>query len=257
MSQNRNPHALSLLLPVACAIALAAGLSGCRCPKATGKAGELTKAADTTKAAAVEIKASADAITQANAVVAAKAPELEPQTSAISAEVATLHATGGKLETTAAEIKTAAIDSSAMAGELEAARKKISELEASQNGLLSRILTLGAVAGLGLAVVAGVWLRNGSGVLTGLAIFGACVGGQWLLAYRAIIGLSMLAIAGVWVAWTLRRERLATTQVVHLVEKFKPVLDPDQFRQVADTIQSKATKAIVNAAQRTLGAKKP
>jgi hypothetical protein len=257
MSTHRNHQRLSLLIAAAGAIVLAAGLSGCKCPKAVDKAPKLTQAAETTKAAAVEIKTSAEAITQANALVAAKAPDLEPQTTAISAQVATLQATSGKLETTATEITAAATDSSAMAGELDAAHKKIAELEASQNGLLSRILTLGAVAGLGLAVVAGVWLRSASGVLTGLAIFGACVGGQWLLAYRAIIGISTLAIAGVWVVWTLRRERLATTQVVSLVEKFKPVLDHDQFKQVADTIQSKATKRIVNAAQRVLGVKKP
>jgi hypothetical protein len=132
-----------------------------------------------------------------------------------------------------------------MAAELATANARIVALEDKSNGILNNILIGSGIAGLALAVVAGVWLRSWQGVVTGLAIFAACTAGMWLLKYRAIVALAGLAIAAAYAAWCIIAERRATTQIVRTVEAIK-ANTPD-FKAVANRIQtSRITRTIVD-----------
>jgi len=248
-------------VPVAAAIAIAAGFllggcKACRSGSASSLSTQQSPVSTTTKQAAAEVGKSANTIATHTTRIEAAAPDLHADTAPILAAVGDLRATAGKLEVATVQAKVDDERVAALTEERNAAVRKVQDLEDARNGLLSRLLTFSAIAGLGLAVVSGVWLRSGQGLLTGLAIFGAAVAGQWILEYRVVIGLSTLGLAGAWAAWSLIRERKASSQIVAMVETFKPKFESDSFAAVANAIQSKSTKTIVDKIQKAIGIKK-
>jgi hypothetical protein len=232
-------------------------IAGCKCkPIASPNAGtNLPAAVSATKEAAQAVKAAATKIETANTDVA-KVPELAAQATTIATGVAELRTTSGTLEAASVAIGADAKKVAELQHQLTEAQKRVAELEANKNGLLSKLLAAAAIAGLGLAVVSMVWLRSAQGAITGVAVFGAAIAAQWILEYRVVIGLSALGLAAAWIAYALVRERKAASEVVRLVETFKPRLDADSFKTVANAIQSKATKKIVDTIQRTIWTKK-
>lgn len=239
---------------IAVAIAAALALSGCSSKtKAGAVGGSLPAATQATKDAASEVKGAAGTIAAANTRIEAAAPALKTDTDTIAGGVQRLQVVAGSLEATGATLATATTKAAELEAALTDAQKRIDELEATKNGLLARLLAIAAVAGLGLAVVSGVWLRSGAGVLTGLATFGAAVAGQWILEYRIVIGLTSLGAVGAWAAWSMIRERAAAKQVVATVEAFKGRV-PD-FSIIANAIQTRGTKKWVDRIQRIIGAK--
>ena len=248
-------------VPVAAAIAIAAGFllggcKACRTGSALSPSTQQPPVSTTTAQAAAEVGKSANTIANHTTRIEAAAPDLHADTQPIIAAVGDLRKTAATLEVATIQAKTDDERVAALAAERDAAVKKASDLEDARNGLLSRLLTLSAVAGLALAVVSAVWLRSGQGLLTGLAVFGAAVAGQWILEYRVVIGLGTLGVAGAWAAWAMIRERKASTEVVKLVETVKPKFEADSFKTIANAIQSQSTKAIVDKIQKAIGVKK-
>lgn len=243
----------TLWTAVAIAIAVASAC-GCRAKAAaSASGGGLPAATQATKQAAEEVRGAAGTIDTANRRIEAAAPALSAETQTIATGVARLNSVAGSLEATGTGIAAGAQQLAKAEADLADARKRIADLEEAKDGLLSRLLTLSAVAGLALAVVSAVWLRSGQGLLTGLAVFGAAVAGQWILEYRVVIGLSTLGVAGAWAAWSMIRERSAAKQVVATVEALKGYV-PD-FKGIADSIQSRGTKRWVDSIQKAIGAK--
>lgn len=249
-----NRATLWVAVAIALAVASACGCRGKAASSASG--GGLPAATQATKHAAEEVRGAAATIDTANRRIEAAAPALSAETQTIATGVARLNTAAGTLEATGTGIAAGAQQLAKAEADLKDANKRIADLEDLKNGLLSRLLTLSAIAGLALAVVSGVWLRSGQGLLTGLAIFGAAVAGQWILEYRVVIGLSTLGLAGAWAAWSLIRERKASSQIVAMVETFKPKFESDSFAAVANAIQSKSTKTIVDKIQKAIGVKK-
>ena len=249
-----NRATLWIAVAIALAVASACGCRGKAAAAASG--GGLPAATQATKQAAVEVRGAAATIDTANRRIEAAAPALSAETQTIATGVAKLNTVAGTLETTGTGIAAGAEQLAKAEADLADARKRIADLEDARNGLLSRLLTLSAVAGLALAVVSAVWLRSGQGLLTGLAVFGAAVAGQWILEYRVVIGLGTLGVAGAWAAWAMIRERKASTEVVKLVETVKPKFEADSFKTIANAIQSQSTKAIVDKIQKAIGVKK-
>jgi len=249
-----NRATLWAAVAIALAVASACGCRGKAAAAASG--GGLPAATQATKAAAEEVRGAAATIDTANRRIEAAAPALSAETQTIATGVAKLNTVAGTLETTGTGIAAGAEQLAKAEADLVDARKRIADLEDARNGLLSRLLTLSAVAGLALAVVSAVWLRSGQGLLTGLAVFGAAVAGQWILEYRVVIGLGTLGVAGAWAAWAMIRERKASTEVVKLVETVKPKFEADSFKTIANAIQSQSTKAIVDKIQKAIGVKK-
>lgn len=239
------------------AVTVCLAIAGCKCkPSASPNAGtNLPAAVSATKEAAQAVQAAATKIETANTEVA-KVPELAAQAVTISTGVAELRTTSGTLEAASVAIGADAKKVAELQQKLTEAEKRVADLEANKNGLLAKLLAAAAIAGLGLAVVSLVWLRSAQGAITGVAVFGAAIAAQWILEYRVVIGLSALALAAAWIAYALVRERKAASEVVRLVETFKPRLDADSFKTVANAIQSKATKKIVDTIQRAIGTKK-
>lgn len=242
---------------IATVAAMACILAGCKCkPSASAAtATGLPAAVATTKEAAKAVQAAAAKIETANTEVA-KVPDLAAQATTIAAGVAELRTTGGTLEATSVAIGADAKKVAELQDQLAASQNRVADLEQAKNGLLAKLLAAAAIAGLGLAVVSLVWLRSAQGAITGVAVFGAAIAGQWILEYRVVIGLSALGMAAAWIAYALVRERKAASEVVRLVETFKPRLDAESFKTVANAIQSKATKAVVDTIQRSIGVKK-
>jgi uncharacterized phage infection (PIP) family protein YhgE len=238
---------------LAIVLASASGCNGKPSAAATGTG--LPAAVATTREAAKAVQAAAAKIETANTEVA-KVPDLADQATTIAAGVAELRTTGGTLEATSVTLGADAKKVAELQDQLAAAQKQVADLKANKDSWLSRLLGIAAVAGLGLAVVSMVWLRNGQGALTGIAVFGAAIAGQWILEYRIVIGMAALGLAAAWVVYALLRERKAASEVVRLVETFKPRLDAESFKTVANAIQSKSTKRVVDAIQRTLGINK-
>ena len=240
---------------IAVAIAAALALSGCRCRTKTGAVGgSLPAATQATKVAATEVRGAADTIANANTRIEAAAPALQSETSVIASGVQRLAVVAGSLDQTGATLADASLKAATLEADLTKARARIAELEDASNGLLTRLLAGAAVAGLALAAVSLVWLRSGNGVIAGIAIFGVAVAGQWVVEYRVLIGVASLVAAGAWAAWTVIRERSAAKQVVATVEAIKARV-PD-FADVANAIQSRGTKRLVDAIQRSIGAKR-
>jgi len=245
---------VSFLL-VAGLIGSAMSFVGCCKPVRTSASGSsLPAALAQTQAAAKEISEASASISTANQSIAAAAPAVSEQTASIARNVGKLEAVSATLAQTSVTLDSENLKAKDLADQLASANEKIASLESTKNGLLSRLLAFAAVSGLGLAVVAGVWLRSASGFLTGLAIFGAAIAGQWVLEYRAIIGLSALGLAGVWAAVSILRERKAAGEIVTTVEAVNGMVP--NFEQIADSLQTRSTKAIVNAIQKAKGFRK-
>lgn len=246
---------------VAIAVVIAAALASSGCKhrtKAGAFGGTLPAATQATQVAATEVRGAAGTIANANARIEAAAPSLQSETSSIAAGVQRLNVVAGSLDQTGATLATASVRVGELEAELAAAQKRVDDLERDRDGLLSRLLAGAAVAGLALAVVSAVWLRSANGVLTGAAVFGAAVAGQWILEYRVVIGVGALAAVGLWAAWTIVRERGVAKQVVATVEAAKrsaAIPDWEGFRAIANGIQTRGTKRLVDAIQRSMGAK--
>ena len=242
---------------IAVAIAAALALGGCRCKtKAGAVGGSLPAATQATKIAATEVKGAAGTIAAANTRIEAAAPALKSDTDTIAAGVERLNVVAGSLDATGATLATAAVQAKETEAKLAKAEAKIAELENEQSGLLNRLLTFGAVAGLGLAVVGGIWLRSWNAAAVGLGVFAACVAGQWLLAYRAAIAITAVSIAAVTIAWKLVKERYAATQLVTTVEAAKATIaDWDGFKSIANSVQGTYTRRVVDQVQKALGRK--
>jgi hypothetical protein len=245
------------MLRYAILVIVLASASGCNGkPSAAATGTGLPAAVATTREAAKAVQAAAAKIETANTEVA-KVPDLADQATTIAAGVAELRTTGGTLEATSVTLGADAKKVAELQDQVTAAQKRVADLEATKNGILAKLLAAAAIAGLGIAIVSIIWLRSAQGAITGVAVFGASIAAQWILEYRVIIGLSALGLAALWIAYALIRERKAASEVVRLVETFKPKLDADSFKTIANAIQSKATKSIVNTIQATIGVKKP
>jgi hypothetical protein len=242
---------------IAVAIAAALALGGCSSKtKAEAVGGSLPAATQATKNAASEVKGAAGTIAAATTRIEAAAPALKPDTDAIAAGVERLNVVAGSLETTGATLATATVQAKETEAKLAKAEAKIVALESEQSGLLNRLLTFGAVAGLGLAVVGGIWLRSWNAAAVGLGVFAACVAGQWLLAYRAAIAITAVSIAAITIAWKLVKERYAATQLVTTVEAAKATIaDWDGFKSIANSVQGTYTRRVVDQVQKALGRK--
>jgi hypothetical protein len=227
---------------VAFAVFVLAALSiigGCGVPRrAVGaSASSLAGATIDAKQAEARLRGSTNQIEEANTEIAAAVPEVAKQTGEIAAAVEELrqvHATVlslidklAKEEKSSAKINT----------ELANANREIARLEDKANGTLNTLLIGASVAGLGLAVVCGVWLRSWQGVLTGLAIVAVCAAGMWILQYRAWIAIGGAIIAAGYAAWCIIAERKVATDVVRTVEAIKPFV-PD-FKDKANAEQTK------------------
>ena len=250
-----NRATLWSAIAIALAVASACGCRGKAAASASG--GGLPAATQATKAAAVEVRGAAATIDTANRRIEAAAPALSTETQTIATGVARLNSVAGSLETTGTGIAAGAEQLAKAEADLADARKRIAELEEAKDGMLHRLLTLGAVAGLGLAVVGGVWLRSINAVVTGLGIFAACVAGQWIIAYRAIIAITGLVLVGLVLGWKLLKEHLAAKQLVTTIEAGKgTIADWGAFAAVANSVQNQYTRRVVDQVQKSLGIKK-
>jgi hypothetical protein len=250
-----NRATLWYAVAIALAVASACGCKGKAAASASG--GGLPAATQATKAAAVEVRGAAATIDTANRRIEAAAPALSAETQTIATGVARLNSVAGTLEATGTGIAAGAEQLAKAEADLADARKRIADLEEAKDGLLSRLLTFGAVAGLGLAVVGGVWLRSVNAVVTGLGIFAACVAGQWIIAYRAAIAITGLVLVGLVLGWKLLKEHLAAQQLVTTIEAGKgTIADWQAFASVANSVQNKYTRRVVDQVQKSLGIKK-
>ncbi|NBW18195.1 MAG: hypothetical protein EBR82_60495 [Caulobacteraceae bacterium] len=249
-------------VPVAAAIAIAAGflLGGCKARQSVSPStpsNNLPAAVTTTKDSAEKIGTAATTIATHTHRIEVAAPDLHADTQPILGSVDDLRAVQAQLATTSVSLADENKRCKQLAEDLGKANAKIADLESDRDGLLYRLLTLGAVAGLGLAVVGGVWLRSLNAVLTGLGIFAACVAGQWIIAYRAAIAITALVLVGLVLAWKLLKEHLTATQLVTTIEAGKgSIADWGTFASVANSIQNKYTRRVVDRVQKSLGIKK-
>ena len=244
MTKREHSHSLAAALALCCAAAFVG--AGCRSkPLARPASVGIPHASIETKAAANEVREAANQIGNANAEIAAAVPEVAAQTTEIGAGVDRLRAVEVSLRATQTVLEAESRAVRAMAAELEKANARVTQLEDKSNGILNNVLIGTSIAGLALAVVAGVWLRSWQGVLTGLAVFAACAAGMWILKYRAIIAVVGLVIAAAYAAWCIIVERRASTQIVETVEAIKSHA-PD-FKATANRIQtSRITRRIVD-----------
>lgn len=247
----------SAVVIVAAALALAGGCK-CRPSAITGtQSGTLTTATATTKDAAKDIGKAADTITAHTQRIDTAAPDLSAETKPILASVDDLRTVQGKLDATSIALGDESKRCKQLAEDLGKANARIKDLEDANNGLLYRLLTFGAVAGLGLAVVAGIWLRSWNAAVVGIGVFAACVAGQWLLAYRAAIAITAVSIAALTIVWKLVKERFAAQQLVTTVEAAKgTIADWDAFKAIANSVQGTYTRRLVNQVQKAIGVKK-
>lgn len=237
-----------LLPPVAaCALCIAAAfIGGCRSrPLAASGTSSLPQAVKATETAAATVREAANSIGEANAEIQAAVPEVATQTDQIAAGVDRLRAVEESLRATQTQLAAEAKASKGMVADLARANARIAQLEDRANSLLNTILIGASVAGLALAVVAGVWLRSWQGVVTGLGVFAACTAGMWMIQYRAYIAIGGLVAAGIYAAWCIIAERKVSRDVVRTVEAIKGHV-PD-FKDVANRIQtSKLTRTVVD-----------
>lgn len=254
---------MTTFVPVAAAIAIAAGflLGGCKGTRPGSLQSQPTtpNVSQVTQQAAVEVGQAASTISTHTHKIDAAAPDLHAATLPIHGAVEDLHATKAKLEAVTVQAKTADKRTEQLIADIRKADKRIAELEAEQTSLLNRLLTFGAIAGLGLAVIGGVWLKSFNAALTGLSVFAVCVAGQWILAYRAIIAIVALSLVAIVTGWKLVKERFAAQQLVTTIEGAKgtsAIADWDTFKTVANTIQGKYTKRLVDQVQRSIGVRK-
>jgi hypothetical protein len=243
----------------AAVIAVAAGFGGCKSrPQSHGSSSALPAVSTTTAKAAKDVEQAASTIEQHATAIDAAAPELHADTKPILAEVARLNVTSADLQQASALAVTASKEQADLVEQVAAQAKRIEDLQNDKSSLLARLLAFGAVAGLGLAVVGGVWLRSVNAVLTGLGVFAVCVAGQWIMAYRAVIAIVGMSLVAVVAGWVIIRERKAASQIVTTVEAGKfAIKDWSAFKAVADSIQGKYAKALVNQVQRAIGSRKP
>lgn len=249
----------TLVVPVAAAIAIAAGflLGGCKASRSGSPASPSTAlpaAVTTTQESAAKIGTAATTIAHHTHRIEVAAPDLHADTQPILVSVDELRAVQAQLATTSVSLADENKRCKQLAEDLGKANATIADLQSAKDGLLHRLLTLGAVAGLGLAVVGGVWLRSTNAVVTGLGIFAACVAGQWIIAYRAVIAITGLVLVGLVLGWKLLKEHLTATQLVTTIEASKgTIADWGAFAAVANSIQNKYTRRVVDQVQKSLG----
>lgn len=254
---------ITTFVPVAAAIAIAAGflLGGCKGTRlGSQRLQPITpNVSQVTQQAAVEVGQAASTISTHTHQIDAAAPNLAAATLPIHGAVEDLKGTQAKLEAVTVQAKTSDQRTTQLIADLRKADKRIAELESEQTSLLNRLLTFGAVIGLGLAVIGGVWLKSFNAAVTGLSVFAVCVAGQWIIAYRAVIAIVALSLVALVAGWKLIKERFAAQQLVTTIEGVKgtsAIGDWDTFRTVANTVQGKYTKRLVDQVQRTLGVRK-
>ena len=215
---------------------------------------DLTAATNATAEASKAVGQAATDIGDANALIKAKAPETATETARIDNGVSRLKAVETSLDNTKTALTFEASKSVKMEKALVAAQDRVRELESKNSGLLNTLLTLGTVAGIGIAVLCLFWLRNGNGAIFGFGLFIACVAAQWIIAYKAIIGITALVAAGLYAAWTVYRQNHIGSELVSTVEKLKPVAGVSDALQTIE--QSKATKWFVDVIQHIQSAPK-
>jgi len=188
------------------------------------------------KDAEARLRAAANQIQESTAEIAAAVPEVKQQTDELAHALAEIRAADEVLLGVIEKLSKAEVEQGRMAKALVAANKEIDRLEDKANGTLNTILIGVSIAGLGLAVVSGVWLRSWQGVLTGLAIFAACTGGMWLIKYRGWIAVGGLVIAAGYAVWCIIANRKIATDVVRTVEAIKPFVP--NFKDKANAEQT-------------------
>jgi len=239
-------------------VATMIALAGCQgsgtVSKLAKEHADLTAATSATAEASKAVGQAATDIGDANALIKAKAPETATETARIDDGVSRLKAVQTDLDATKATLTTEAGKAKKIEAALIASQDRVHELESKNSGLLNTLLTLGTVAGIGIAVLCLFWLRNGNGAIFGFGLFIACVAAQWIIAYKAIIGITALVAAGLYAAWTVYRQNHIGSELVSTVEKLKPVAGVSDALQTIE--QSKATKWFVDVIQHLKGVQK-
>jgi len=243
MTHKGNTSTVAAALALCCAAAFIG--SGCRSnPLRHAAPSSLPQAAETTGQAAATIREAANSIGEANAEIQAAVPEVAPQTTQIAAGVDRLHAVEESLRQTQATLAAEAKNAKGIAADLAKANARIAQLEDRSNSTLNTILIGVSLAGLTLAVVSAVWLREWRGIVTGLAVFAACASGMWILQYRAYFAVGGLIAAAAYAAWCVITERKVSTQLVGTIEAIKPFV-PD-FKDKANAKQDNTTRRTVD-----------
>lgn len=188
------------------------------------------------KDAEARLRAAANQIQESTAEISAAVPEVKKQTDELAHALAEIRAADEVLLGLIGKLEKAEKEQASMAKDLTAAHREIERLEDKANGTLNTILIGVSIAGLGLAVVSGVWLRSWQGVLTGLSIFAACTGGMWLIKYRGWIAVGGLVIAAGYAVWCIIANRKIATDVVRTVEVIKPFVE--DFKTKANQVQT-------------------
>jgi hypothetical protein len=208
-----------------------------------------------TQQAAAQVDTRADSIGTHVASIERQAPRLTGDTQPIREATAELKAVAGQLRQASTDLTGESNRSKEVEERLAAVTAENQRLTDEQDGLLSRLLTIAAIGGLGLAVVGGIWLRSLDAVLFGAGLFCTAVAAKWILAYRAVIAMVVIGCTVVALVWKLVRERGTVRQLVSTVEAAKPL--PVEFVAAANTLQSKRTRQVVDSIQRRLGSKAP
>lgn len=127
------------------------------------------------------------------------------------------------------------------------------EQESSSRWLRSALAITIFASGLAVAVTLALFffghIKSLVATVIAVSVFGAAVAMQILLSYMVYIAGGFAVLVGGTILWYALKHKRAQEEIVKTVEESKNLLPLERFKTIANGIQSKFTKSVVDRAQ--------